>query len=432
MLRYHVFNTLQVDAVDAMTVESNINLDMDTRDNSRDIGEIHKRLSSEEENMNSKTGTRGDTLCLGLGDAQVIEEHVVVVNGKEVARNCVEFTQAQGHEGERVGGSSYLGVGNGQVKEEQHELVGNKEAESCNGVQFTEVEGNQWDTIDGSLCFGVVDAHIKEEDEGEAESEACNSSQLTEAAEENPWDTIDRSLCFGVGHVHVEEENVLVINGEAEACNVLQFTQEEGNQGNTIDTLVIQEEQRVSAVVGAAEASNDTQAEGMLIENVEVVMREAPSANQDENSLQEATFNARSELGVTASIPLSIITWPGDGKVTFDWLKNVMSTLDQASKTLPPSEFQSVMPIIVVDELLTAASHIFSKEPNCVEVDCHKEGSRVVVVGDIHGQYHDLLNLFELAGLPSEKQFYVFNGDYVDRGAWGLEVLMVLSAWKVR
>ena len=56
---------------------------------------------------------------------------------------------------------------------------------------------------------------------------------------------------------------------------------------------------------------------------------------------------------------------------------------------------------------------------------------RVNVVGDTHGQLHDALKLLDLAGFPSETNWFVFNGDFVDRGAWGAELLAVAMAWKV-
>ncbi len=37
----------------------------------------------------------------------------------------------------------------------------------------------------------------------------------------------------------------------------------------------------------------------------------------------------------------------------------------------------------------------------------------------------------EAAGWPSAEQLFVFNGDFVDRGAWGVELLAVLAAWKL-
>ncbi|KAF8400279.1 hypothetical protein HHK36_013576 [Tetracentron sinense] len=61
--------------------------------------------------------------------------------------------------------------------------------------------------------------------------------------------------------------------------------------------------------------------------------------------------------------------------------------------------------------------------------DCGEDSS-VVVVGDVHGQLHDVIFLLRDAGLPSENRFFVFNGDYVDRGAWGLETFLLLLAWK--
>jgi len=54
------------------------------------------------------------------------------------------------------------------------------------------------------------------------------------------------------------------------------------------------------------------------------------------------------------------------------------------------------------------------KEPNLMRI-CEP----VVIVGDVHGQFYDVCHMLEKAGSP-EGINYLFLGDYVDRGIYGL------------
>ncbi|KAK2951841.1 putative Serine/threonine-protein phosphatase PP2A-1 catalytic subunit [Blattamonas nauphoetae] len=69
---------------------------------------------------------------------------------------------------------------------------------------------------------------------------------------------------------------------------------------------------------------------------------------------------------------------------------------------------------------------IVSKEPNVVPVP-----APCTVVGDIHGQLHDLMELFEICGKPPDTN-YVFMGDYVDRGYFSVETVTLAICLKIR
>ncbi|KAJ9540892.1 hypothetical protein OSB04_027398 [Centaurea solstitialis] len=159
-----------------------------------------------------------------------------------------------------------------------------------------------------------------------------------------------------------------------------------------------------------------------------------PSSSSDDffSSASVSSSSLSDENGGTQTRPQIPIAWPSDGVLTLDWVTNLMSTFDWSSRNLRPTELPTVLPVEVFDALVLTASKILHKETNCVRIEPDRDdGVSVVVVGDVHGQLHDVLFLLKDAGLPSENRFFVFNGDYVDRGAWGLETFVLLLAWKV-
>lgn len=56
---------------------------------------------------------------------------------------------------------------------------------------------------------------------------------------------------------------------------------------------------------------------------------------------------------------------------------------------------------------------------------------KLTVVGDTHGQFYDVLNLFSKFGKVSDEHIYLFNGDFVDRGSWSCEVALYLYILKI-
>uniref|UniRef100_A0A8B9KAI3 protein-serine/threonine phosphatase n=1 Tax=Astyanax mexicanus TaxID=7994 RepID=A0A8B9KAI3_ASTMX len=76
--------------------------------------------------------------------------------------------------------------------------------------------------------------------------------------------------------------------------------------------------------------------------------------------------------------------------------------------------------------LCEKAKEILSKESNVQEVRCP-----VTVCGDVHGQFHDLMELFKIGGKSPDTN-YLFMGDYVDRGYYSVETVTLLVSLKVK
>ena len=76
--------------------------------------------------------------------------------------------------------------------------------------------------------------------------------------------------------------------------------------------------------------------------------------------------------------------------------------------------------------LCYTSEDIFMSQPMLLELE-----APIKICGDVHGQYYDLLRLFEYGGYPPESN-YLFLGDYVDRGKQSLETICLLLAYKIK
>ena len=81
--------------------------------------------------------------------------------------------------------------------------------------------------------------------------------------------------------------------------------------------------------------------------------------------------------------------------------------------------------------IIQKATEIFEANDSLVEITID-DLEEITVCGDIHGQYYDLMNIFKINGSPSEDNPYVFNGDFIDRGSFSVEVILTMLAWKGR
>jgi len=79
-----------------------------------------------------------------------------------------------------------------------------------------------------------------------------------------------------------------------------------------------------------------------------------------------------------------------------------------------------------IRDLCTYSRDVFLKQPILLELE-----APLKVCGDVHGQYYDLLRLFEYGAFPPESN-YLFLGDYVDRGKQSLETICLLLAYKIK
>jgi len=79
-----------------------------------------------------------------------------------------------------------------------------------------------------------------------------------------------------------------------------------------------------------------------------------------------------------------------------------------------------------IKNLCLHSRDLFITEPTLLELS-----PPFTICGDVHGQYFDLLRIFEFGGYPPDTN-YLFLGDYVDRGTQSIETICLLLAYKLK
>ena len=78
-----------------------------------------------------------------------------------------------------------------------------------------------------------------------------------------------------------------------------------------------------------------------------------------------------------------------------------------------------------IAKILRGVYKILPSQPNLNNITI-SDGQKITVVGDLHGQISDLYLILDKCGMPNESNRFCFNGDYVDRGENGLEIVCIL------
>ncbi|KAL9880239.1 serine/threonine-protein phosphatase beta isoform isoform X2 [Glossina fuscipes] len=145
---------------------------------------------------------------------------------------------------------------------------------------------------------------------------------------------------------------------------------------------------------------------------------------QERRLIQECSLTPASETMISADGDQITVHHPQEltkkSKIKLrDFFVNEFVRSCRTGKSVQMSESE-------VRGLCLKSREIFLQQPILLELE-----APLIICGDIHGQYTDLLRLFEYGGFPPAAN-YLFLGDYVDRGKQSLETICLLLAYKIK
>lgn len=165
--------------------------------------------------------------------------------------------------------------------------------------------------------------------------------------------------------------------------------------------------------------------------------------NLDGPSLESGLFDDPDEPEVELVVDVDMVDagphsprhyLPAEGASTVQTVGTFEMNVDAIIQSLlalarvRPSEFTGLQTLTeqTLSHLCSATLDVLQEQPMRLDVD-----GPMKIAGDIHGQFFDLLRLFEYCGSPQDAN-YLFLGDYVDRGRFSIETIALLFAYKVK
>mgnify|MGYP001809640331 CR=1 FL=1 len=106
--------------------------------------------------------------------------------------------------------------------------------------------------------------------------------------------------------------------------------------------------------------------------------------------------------------------------VSMEWIKKSFIPYTQSGNMLSAKSLR---------EILEIAEELFLKESFIMTIT-RMDNQELIVVGEIHGQFDDLVRIFEQNGYPTAQRKFIFNGDIIDRGPNSIGCLMTLFLMK--
>ncbi|QSZ32222.1 hypothetical protein DSL72_001795 [Monilinia vaccinii-corymbosi] len=141
----------------------------------------------------------------------------------------------------------------------------------------------------------------------------------------------------------------------------------------------------------------------------------------DQNTLLAAPIHGANETALSTSASAQVSMGTLKEKELDDYISRLLDAGYQGKSTkgvcLKSAEINSIC---------ARVREILLEQPPLIELE-----APVKIVGDIHGQYSDLIRMFEMCGFPPSSNF-LFLGDYVDRGKQSLETILLLMCYKIK